>query len=262
MYLKKFNAYVKMYWKQSIVYKLSFMSSIVISPLMLIMMYYIWQSVFQSTDMIYGYTFSDMITYYVIGMLVNHFIFNMVGNTLQEKILYGELSEDLLKPFPVISQLLASDVAERAFAFIVEVIPVFIISFLLFKIKTSLVYGMFFIISMVLAFFLNFLIGFLMGMLAFWFSKIESIQWLMFLVVRFLSGEHIPLEFFGPVLFAVSEFLPFFYLRYGVIQVFLGKLGIYGSILFLAKQLLWIVLFYLAIRFVWKIALKRYGAVG
>ncbi|MFH2021393.1 MAG: ABC-2 family transporter protein [archaeon] len=260
--LKKFYSFVKLNWKTSIVYRFSFMASIIISPLYLLMAYFIWQAVFTTSSVIKGYTFDDMITYYVVGMLVNHFIFNMVGNNLQDKILSGDLSQDLLKPFPVFLQLLSSDVSERAFAFVVEVIPVFIISLFLFKLKVNLLFGSLFLVSMILSFFINFLIGYLMGMLAFWTSRIESVQWLMFLVVRFLSGEFIPLDFFGPLMFGILELLPFYYLRYGVIQVFLGKLGIIGSLRIIGIQIVWIFLLYLAVQTIWKIAIKRYGAVG
>jgi ABC-2 type transport system permease protein len=115
---------------------------------------------------------------------------------------------------------------------------------------------------MVLAFFLNFMIGYLMGLLAFWISKIESMQWLMFLGIRFLSGEHIPLEFFGQGFLFFSRFMPFYYIRYGVIQVYLGKFGIIGSLQFMFIQLVWIIILFYLIKIIWSVALKRYGAVG
>lgn len=264
-YFKKFFALARMEFKTGIAYRFQFLSSIIISPLMLIASYFVWQAVFNNSGsaLILGYSFSDMITYYVLSMITGHFIFNMVGNDLQEKILYGDLTQDMLKPFSIFSQFLSKTVADRAFAVVAEVIPVFLISFLLFRLNIAGIWPVaFFIIGVGFAFFINFLVSFLMGIAAFWFSRIESIQWLLFFFIRFASGEFIPLDFFGPYLFAVSKFLPFYYIRYGVIQLFLGKLTFMESISFLAVQVFWILALYLSIIILLKVALKRYGAQG
>ncbi len=264
-YMWKFIAFAKREFKTGIAYRFQFLSSIVISPLMLVLSYFIWQAVYnnQGETIILGYSFNDMITYYVLSMIVGHFIFNMVGNDIQEKILYGDLNQDLLKPFSVFSQFLSRTVADRAFAFIVEVIPVFIISFVIFKIKlASFMIFLLFLISIILSFFINFLINFLMGVTAFWLSRIDSLQWLFFIFIRFASGEFIPLDFLGNTLLIISRYLPFYYIRYGVIQIYIGKFNFQEIIIFFLVQLIWILVLYIFIRSLLKIALKKYGAQG
>lgn len=264
-YIRKFLGYANMEFKTGIAYRFQFMASIIISPLMLLASYFVWLAVYNnsSTPTLLGYSFQDMITYYVLTMIVGHFIFNMVGNELQEKILYGDLTQDMLKPFSVFSQFLSRTVADRAFAFFAEVIPVFVISFLIFNLKfAGIASALFFIIGIIFAFLINFLVNFLMGIVAFWVSKIESIQWLLFFGIRFLSGEFIPLDFLGAGLFSLSKFFPFYYIRYGVIQLFLGKLGLQESLVFFLVQIFWIILLYVCIRVLMQIALKKYGAQG
>ncbi len=263
-YINKFLAYAKMEFKTGIAYRFEFLASIVISPLMLLASYFVWQAVFlNSGTSILGYTFQDMIIYYVLAMIIGHFVFNMVGNELQEKILYGDLTQDMLKPMSVFSQFLAKTAADRLFALFAEVIPVFIISFFIFKISfISVPATLFFIVGLMLAFLLNFLVNFLMGIFAFWISKIESLQWLLFIFIRFASGEFIPLDFLGPLFFSISKLLPFYYIRYGVIQLFLGKMGFIDSMIFLAIQLFWILSLYLIVRVLLGAALKKYGAQG
>jgi ABC-2 type transport system permease protein len=253
-----------MEFKTGIAYRFQFMASIVISPLILMSSYFVWMAVFNNSGpSILGYTFQDMITYYVLSMIIGHFVFNMVGNELQEKVLYGDLTQDMLKPFSIFSQFLSKTVADRVFAFFTEVIPVFVISFLIFNLKfISLQATLFFIIGIIFAFMLNFLVNFIMGIFAFWISKIESIQWLLFIFIRFASGEFIPLDFLGSALFGISKFLPFYYIRYGVIQLFLGKLSFSESMAVLGVQLAWILILYILIRLLLNIALKKYGAQG
>jgi len=187
----------------------------------------------------------------------------MVGNELQEKVTYGELTQDLLKPISIFSQFLSRTIADRLFAFLVEVIPVFVISFIIFHLKLiSITATLFFVITLIFAFFINFMLSFIMGLLAFWVSKIESLQWMMFIFTRFLSGEFIPLEFLGSFVFSVSKFLPFYYIRYGAIQIFLGKTTLAESLTFILIQIIWIIFLYLIIKIIWGYALKKYGAVG
>ncbi len=254
----------KMMFKTSIVYRLRFMSSIIISPLILFMNYFIWQAVFMNTTatQIRGYTFDDMIAYYVLSMIVGHFVFNMVGNKIQQKVIYGEMNQDLLRPMRVMTQYFSAEIGERTFAFFAEVIPVFIIALLLFNIHFEAVYAGFFLVAMLFGFIINYFLGFMMGILAFWIYKIDSIQWFMFFVVRFLSGEFIPLDFLGAGFVQVSAYLPFSYIRYGTIRLFLGDYGIAGSFQYLFSQLVWIVILYILSRILWNLALKKYGAVG
>ncbi|MBN2368211.1 ABC-2 family transporter protein, partial [Candidatus Woesearchaeota archaeon] len=176
---------------------------------------------------------------------------------------YGELTHDLLKPVPVFQQFLSRELADRSFAFFVEVIPVFIISMIAFRVRIYSIMNLgLFLAGLLMSFMINFLLGYLAGMLAFWIKNIESIQWLMFFIVRFMSGEFVPLDFMGSTMMAASRFLPFYYLRYGLIQVFIGRVSFAESVFFLAGQLAWVLLLYLCVRLVWGIALKKFGAEG
>jgi ABC-2 type transport system permease protein len=102
----------------------------------------------------------------------------------------------------------------------------------------------------------------MIGLVAFWVNRIEAIQWLLFIFIRFLSGEFIPLEFLGSFLFAASKYLPFYYIRYGVIQQFLGVWSFQESVFFVGLQLFWVIILYILIAAIWRIALKRFGAQG
>ena len=262
--MEKLFALGKLEFKTSLVYRLQFMSSIIISPLLLALAYFIWQAIYSNNPgSVLGYTFQDMMAYYVVMLVIGHFIYNTVGDKLQQKVLYGELTQDLLKPVPVFAQFFSRELAERSFAFLVEVIPVFIISLIFFNIR---IYSIFtfiaFILGMAFAFTINFLLGYLTGLLAFWMKNIESIQWLMFFIIRFLSGDFLPLDFFGQSFLFLSRYMPFYYLRYGLAQVFLGKFTLQEILFFGLGQMLWVIFLYLLVRIIWGIALKKFGAVG
>ncbi|MBD3204268.1 hypothetical protein GF327_08290 [Candidatus Woesearchaeota archaeon] len=261
--MRKFITMGRMEFKTSIAYKLNFMSSIIISPLMLMLYYFIWSSVYSNNaGDILGYSFEDMITYYVFIMITGHFIYNRVGHKLQQKVLYGELTQDLLRPYPVFFQFLSRELADRIFAFFVEVIPVFIISLIIFNINSFQGSILFFFIALIFAFLINFMLGFITGTLAFWVKKIESFQWLMYIFMRFLSGEFIPLDFFGTYLLNVSKFLPFYYLRYGVVKLVIEKVSFFEGARFIGIQIIWILILIAVYKLLWAKALKKFGAEG
>jgi ABC-2 type transport system permease protein len=261
-YIHKLSSLVKIHFKNAFIYRMDFMASIIITPIIILMEYFTWRMFFSMSPNIQGYTFDDIIKYYVIIMLVSHFIYNQVGQRVQQKIMYGDLNQFLLKPMDVISQFLSEDMAQRMIAFLVEVIPLFIIMTIVLKISLPWYNIILVLISMIFAFFINFFIGFFMGLLSFWLYKSESFQWLMFWFLMMMSGQFIPLEFFGETFFNISKFMPFYYMRYGVAQIFLGKLTVIESIQIIGIQFVWILILYGIVRFFYGIAVKQYGAVG
>ena len=226
----------------------------------LAMFYFIWNAIYEnsSSQTINNYSLNEIVTYYIVSMLIGHFIYNAVSVKIQEKVMLGDLNPDLLKPYSILSQYFSIEVAERSFALIFEVLPVLIISFFLFGLQIPSLFAIFlFSIGLINAFLLNFLLSFLLGLLAFYTKDIRAVQWLFHVAIRFLSGEFIPLEFFHAY-FSFAQYLPFYYIRYGLIQIFLEKEGAW----IILAQIFWIMFFYVIVKIAWKISMKRYGAVG
>lgn len=262
--IKKMYAFFKLQIKKAFIYRLQFLSSIIISPIILLLFYSIWRAIYSNynSSQIMGYTFEQMMMYYVITLLIGHFTYNIVGNKIQRSVVYGYFINDLLKPLDPKLQFLSIEISDRVFALFTEVIPIFIISVLLFNIHTSILNAIFFSIGLVIAFFLNYSINFLMGLLSFWIIKIDSVQWLTLFVVRFLSGEYAPLEIISPLFLKISMYFPFYYIRYGVAQIFLDKFTLHQSIEFLIIQASWTFFLFIVGSFIWEKSIKRFGAVG
>jgi ABC-2 type transport system permease protein len=260
--LKKLFSLIELHFKSAFIYRADFMASIIITPLMLIMQFYIWQKFFDQSSLILGYTFDDIMKYYIIINLIGHFIYNQVGSRIQQKIIHGDLNQHLLKPISVLQQLLSQVMAFRILAFFVEVLPIFILVVIFLNLNMLWYTYIFVLIAMIFSFFINFFISYLIGLLSFWLYKSESFQWLTFWAFMMLSGQFVPLEFFGETFFMISKYMPFYYLRYGVAQIFLNKFTIDQTINFISIQLIWIIILYEISRFLWNKALKKYGAVG
>jgi ABC-2 type transport system permease protein len=105
------------------------------------------------------------------------------------------------------------------------------------------------------------MIGICIGLIAFWMNNVESLQWLGFIVVRLFSGEFIPLEFFGASFMSLSAFLPFQFLRFLVIKLFIFNSPIF-ALRVIAGQLIWILVLAIIFNIGWNRAMKSFGAVG
>ncbi|MEK6967122.1 MAG: ABC-2 family transporter protein, partial [Nanoarchaeota archaeon] len=147
--------------RRDLIYRADFLLSLLVTPTILIVNYFIWKAVFSTgTQTVAGMTFAEMLTYIVLAQLISIFIFNATSNTLQQKVQSGELGQDLLKPIHPFISLLAAALTSRSIALFLEVIPLAVISWFLFKpqIPISAV-SIFFVFSLLLALILNFIMS-------------------------------------------------------------------------------------------------------
>ena len=102
-----------------------------------------------------------------------------------------------------------------------------------------------------MAFFLYFLIG----LLAFVINNNSSITALKWVLISLAGGFFMPLDFFPNWINRVLDLLPFKYMIYWPIQVFLNKEnynGIDTFLVILIHQFIWIVVLYILCKLSWK----------
>jgi len=71
-----------------------------------------------------------------------------------------------------------------------------------------------------------------------------------------------PLDIFPKVIVNFLQFLPFFYFLYFPLKLYLGQLQSSEIIMGMLISLGWIFLFIFINRFIWRLGLKKYDAVG
>ena len=167
--ISKFWTLGQLSLKKEFIYRIDFLFSIFVVPTILVVNYFVWKAVFSLNEIVAGFTFDQMMAYLVFGQLISIFIFNSTSGEIQRKVQSGDFAQDLLKPIHMFYFLLAGATSARFLAFFLEVVPLTVIAWLLFKftIPQGIVLGLF-IVSLVLAFMLNFIIAFIVGLIAFW----------------------------------------------------------------------------------------------
>jgi len=263
--LRNYWATGKMGLKVGLQYRFSFLVTMLTTPLALFMYFFLWKSIYSVTgqEIIQGFTFSTLIEYYVLSMIVGFFTWCDVDKWISQDVRHGRIISAFVAPMSILSQNLAFEVGINALAIILEMIPVFLIGFVLFGLHAAPLFNfIMFFVSVALAFLLAFFISFNVGLSSFWLKKIDGLRRIRRTLIYFLSGGLIPLSFFPGWVQDVSHFLPFEYIRSVPIKIYLADysaLAILGQI---GIQVAWIVLLYLLSIAIYKRAFKQFTGAG
>ena len=252
-------------YKIALQYKFHTFISLLTVPLNLTIFYFLWNSIFLNAgqEVINGFTFNEMISYYVLSMIVGYFTWSEPEGWMERDIRQGRLTRYLLKPLSYLSQTIYIHFGLISNSFIIEVIPVLLIGFIFFDLKVAALSNfVFFLISLLFAFVLVYFLGFLLGMSAFWLKKITGISGVKRASLYLLTGGMIPLTFFPETVQRIFHFLPFEYIRFVPINIYLGKYSTVGNIAQLSLQLFWILFLYLLIKILWNKAAEKFAGSG
>lgn len=197
-------------------------------------------------------TIHEMITYVLVSTGISMFINNQVIGMIDGKIKSGMIAMDLIKPINFHANILCNTLGNNLFHITFQLAPLVFISFFIYHISLpSTVYIFLFFISLLNAFVLFFIISYILGLIGFWYLSVWHFSRLLEDVVRLFGGVWIPLWFFPKTLIVISQYLPFQYIYFVPINIFLEKLTIEESMNMLLIQVIWILLFIGLSYFVW-----------
>lgn len=225
----------------------------------------VWTSIASSKGDVNGFTVNDFVTYYMVLLIADQITSNIVIFTMGYKIQDGTLSGELIRPIhPMLTNALVNNIAFKTLT-IMGLIPVWIVLFFLFKPDFSNVTltGIFLSIPvMICAFFINYLISATITSLAFWTTRVYSINEFYWALVLLFSGQFVPLSLMPRIIQEIAQYLPFQLLMYYPIQVILGNLSRPQIIQGYVMAGIWLVISLALFRWVWRNGVKRFSAVG
>lgn len=246
-------------------YRLNFVLWRVRMLMQLLVVYFLWHAVFSNTTVIAGYEQSQMLTYILASSLVRTLVLSTTTMEIGEVINRGNLSNFLVKPLNIWKYYGARDVADKLinvfFAFF-EVIFIF----LLLRPSVHVEVNGFILATTIFAVFggiiLYFLFSTLLGFLAFWTPDIWAPRFLSFVLMEFFAGTLFPLDILPSGLFMISRLLPFGYLVFFPVRLFLGQAHVSEVLSGFLISITWILVLYSINRVVWKKGLQTYTAEG
>lgn len=266
--MRKYLSVFKISYLQEFAYRLNFIMWRVRNVLQIFLVFFLWSTVYSSPDTeFFGYD-RDRILTYVFGILIIRAIVLSARTVdVAGEISTGDLTNFLLKPINYFKYWFTRDISSKAlnlgFATI-EAGALFLILKPPFFIQTDPGILFAFLISLILAILMFFTLLFLVNMIAFW---IPTAGWAaQFLIVviftEYLSGGIFPIDILPLAIQTVIYTLPFPYLLFFPLQIYLGKLSTAAMIRGLGVSFVWVVVLVFAISHVWNKGLEQYSAEG
>ncbi len=210
-----------------------------------------------------GYTPGKFAAYYIVWTLVRNMNIVFTPFGWEWRIRTGQLSALLLQPLHPLHHDLSA-FAGWKFVVILLWLPIALGLSLAFRptFNTSLLEIVVFFAAIWGAYLIRSMLLWLLGMLSFWTTRVSAIFDLYFAAELLLSGRLVPMSLMPAWVQQAAAFLPFQWTFGFPIEALIGDMGPAQLAQGLLMQLTWIVVSTVVVLFVWRVAIRRYSAVG
>ena len=247
-----YRALMSCTFKQQFTYRASLYIRIIGSIIRVYIQVCIWH-VLLKTGVPVSQTAEQLVTYTVYAFLIGQVTRNNTAQALATKVKDGSISIDLIRPFPLKWYLFYQQLSENMFNFLFVGVPVALVSAVFWSMQMPGVMQLAFgLVCLVLAVFLTFMFQYVVGLLVFYFRDVTYTRMITGGIVELFSGSMIPLWFYPEVLRNICMFMPFRFMVFEPISVFLGSYGSADCVSVLLIQLFWVVALALLGEFIWK----------
>lgn len=262
--MKKYLEVARTTFYQYFVIRLNFVLWRVRQLIFLLLTFFIWSSIFEGRNNFFSYTKPEMLTYILLASFIGTFALASRTYEIGEKIVSGNIIENILKPIPFFNYYLAKDMADKLtnifFAFFEISLVIVLFQPPLF-IQTGLLNFLFFFIFMVIGMLISFFFSLSLSFISFWTIEYWAVQFIFFMLVFFLSGTYFPLDILPKPLFYILLITPFPYFYYLPTKIFVKGI----DSVFIVEAVLafvWVYLSFRFARFLWNKGLKSYNFFG
>jgi len=225
----------------------------------------VWTSIADVNGSVSGLTANDFATYYLLLLVVDQLTSNITIHIFAYKVQDGTLSGELIKPIhPMLTNTLVNNIAFKAIM-LMGFFPVWFILTLIFKPDFSAVTWQGILIAIpaiLLGFMVNFLLSGIMSSIAFWTTRVFSINEFYFAMFVLFSGQFVPLQLMPKAIQTIAKYLPFQLQIYLPIQLIQNKLSPTEIMQSFIVGFIWLIAAILLFNWVWREGVKRFSAVG
>ncbi len=263
--MKKYFKVISSTFDEIATYRFNFMMWRLRIVLQLLTIYFLWLTVTPASGQLFGYSRSLILTYVLGASLLTSIVISTRTQEIGENINSGDLSHFLSKPWSYFGYWFARDIGDKAFNIFFAVIELTILFFILkptLLLQTDLSILLLSIIAIFFAVLINFFIGCLLGMIGFWSPEVWAPRFIFFILIGFFAGSAFPLDIFPGWAQNIFQFSPFTYLIYFPLKIYLNKFTSDQIITGFIIASIWLILLFLATKFVWSKGLKIYSSQG
>ena len=255
----------KMSFARDTAYRLGFFMGILRNLFLLLILYYVWLALSLESGQFAGFTASELTTYVFLAVVIRKFL--SAGNTRRVSfdINDGTFSLYLTRPVNHFLFEYAQGLAERIAQTVIMTLAVIQVGAVLdidFIVQTDVTLLLIFTASLLLAHILMYVMDYGMALIAFWSREAMGPKFLFDWAGDFLAGTYFPLTILSGPLLTIASALPFMYVLFAPLMIYLGKMTVDQSVSVLLIQIVFIILTGLATNLAWNRGLRRYSGEG
>ena len=235
--------FIRVGFVNTLAYRLRYYTGIVTYFIYVTVYYFIWKAIYAHSSQIGGFDFSHILTYIAVGWIIRSFYFNNVDQDMANQVIEGKLAMDLIKPVNIQFMYVAQAFGECLFRAGMLSLPSALLLMLIYPLRrpASLHHFLAFLVSVLFSFFLVAGINFAVGTLAVRLKSILGLLRAKYFLLELFSGLLLPISYFPEVFQKVFKFLPFEYISYIPVLLYLGNINGRSIAGALALQLFWVV---------------------
>lgn len=263
--MNKYQAFFRLTWQYYLVYRVNFVLWRIRTIIQLLLVYFIWWSVFQSQPEVFGYTTASIITYILVAALIRAVVLGTRVTDLIDSINTGNIVNFLIKPIGFIRYYLTREVADKLFNILFFIIEISILIFLLkppIIIQKEILSLVLFLLAIAGGLIIYFCINFIISLTAFWVENSWGPIFLMSILLESLGGGLFPIDILPKQLFNVLMLTPFPYLIYFPAKLYLGGMSFSEITFGFSIIFIWVLVLILLTRFVLNAGFRHFTAVG
>jgi len=261
---RKWLETIKISWVNLTAYKFNYLLMVLGPSLTFFFVKYnLWTAIYKSNSLnsIQGYSLSDMLIYQVWTLVVGLLAQSYNSMNIAVDIRYGKISTYLIYPFDFWQFHTASFIAFFFNQIVIAAITVLcMVGLGILAMPSASVLSTALPLCFLVAL-LWFVVMYTLGLIAFWLEETWTLRVVFIMISQFFSGSFLPLEIFPQWLLDGIKYLPFQYMTYVPVKVFMGT---YTGSLSLATSVLvfWVFVFATSASLIWKRGVKLYTAAG
>jgi len=263
--MKKYLQVVKNTWDEGLTYRVSFVIYRARSVLQLLTIFFLWQFIVPKGASFAGYSQAMLMTYILGSSFVDSFVMSSRAQIIAVDINEGNLSNYLLRPMNYFTFCFSRDIADKALnvMFSCIEIPLFLLIFnpALF-IQTNINFLLESFLLMILGLILYFYFSVCISLLGFWSNETWGPRFIFYQLLTFLAGGLFPLDILPKSIFSLFTFLPFPYLLYFPLKVYLGQTNLATTMQGILITVFWILGMHIIVIKIWQKGLRVYTAQG
>lgn len=256
--------FVKKSFQARFIYRVNSYFQVAGSIIKLFVLISAWTALYHGKAQINGITLSDMISFVTINLVVAAVTYSHMGEKIANRVNDGSIAMDFMKPINFKLYMIADDLGENLYRAAFTTIPAcaFAALFWGFRFPDSPLRMAMFLVSLTNGLIIIMYINYIFGLAAFWFKSAIFVEWFLGALLELFSGTFVPLWFYPQLLLKMSMVLPFRYISFEPIAIFLGRTPMVNWFSVIATQWGWIVAIWVIDRIAWRMVQSRVTVHG